>query len=166
MGALDDLKGTIDEEPVLRRWALATQRRNLASLEAGAGSGGATLAPNAPSTRRRKGHGRVGFHTGQMAAGLVAGGAVNLRVGGPEAIAEVFAGPGSTDLKINAFLKGKPAEERWRSERTPSGKRRAWKYRGPPVPARDFIGIDERDVDRAAEDLLSEVGKQWGFREG
>ena len=30
--------------------------------------------------------------------------------------------------------------------------RKAWKYQGPPVPGRDFFGVDERDVDAAGED--------------
>ena len=159
-----DLQKPIDEEPVMRRWAEATQRRNLESLQRAQGPGGEALAPNEPATAKRKGHDQVGFDSGEMAAGLTAPGAINLRFGGDEAVAEVFGGPGSTDKELNIFIKGKPAEERWQSAQAPSGKRKAWKYQGSPVPGRDFFGVDERDVDKAGEDLLDTVAKTWGFK--
>jgi hypothetical protein len=64
---------------------------------------------------------------------------------------------------VLTFLKGKPAEERWQSAETPSGARKAWKYKGNPVPGRDFIGADERDIEKAGEDALDTILKSWGF---
>ena len=78
--------------------------------------------------------------------------------------ATVFGGPGGTDDKLNMFLQGKPGETRWQSEKTKSGKRKAWRYQGDPVPGRDFFGIDERDLDAAAEHLVDDVVRCWGFR--
>lgn len=158
-----DLSKPIDEEPVLRRAAERLQRRNLESLVQAQGPGGEPIAPNTKGYARRKGHDRIGFLTGEMAAGLVASDGVNLTVGGDVAEAEVFAGPGGTDMKVNIFLAGKPGEERWQSAETRSGRRKAWRYEGPPVPPRDFIGIDERDVEAAGDDALETILNGWGF---
>ena len=164
MSGAADFAKPLDEEPVLRRWAEATQKRSLASLEAAQGPGGEPLAPDKAATVKAKGHDRVGFETGEMAAGLTDPGAVNLRVGGDVAEADVFGGPGATDAKLNMFLKGRPAETRWESAEMPSGKRKAWQYPGDPVPGRDFFGVDERDVEAAGGDALDSILETWGFR--
>lgn len=163
-GSLDDFRKPLNMEPFVRRWVAATQRRNLDSLSRAQGPGGPLLAGNKPYTVRRKKHGRVGFDTGEMAAGLLAPNAVNLKIGGASVEATVFAGPGGTDKKVNIFVKGQRAQPGWMSALTKSGKRKAWKTTRPPVPGRDFIGISEADVDAAAGDMLADVARQFGFR--
>lgn len=188
-GPLDDLRKPLNLEPGIRRAAQALQKRNVASLQAAQGPGGEPLARNRPYTEKRKRHGRVGFHTGEMAAGLLAPGAViELRIGDARAEAVVGAGPGNTDMKVNIFVRGQPERviektaRIWKKGSIASrqlkgraggseivqGPGGVWKWKRvvPAVPGRDFLGVDEADVDAAAEGFLSDFGAQWGFAEG
>lgn len=192
MSGLDDLRRPLDVEPAFRRWVAATQRRNLASLEARQGPGGAPLAKNKKYTIKKKGHDRVGFGaTLEMARGLVAADGFAMRVGGAVAEAEVYAG--QNVAKVNIFLKGQPERVIVKTARyrkrgkglrgnptrvdpllirefghefdAVTGNLKRWKRTVPPVPARDFIGVADSDLDAAAEDFAADVLRQWGFRQ-
>lgn len=170
MSGLADFKKDLQpvEEAVLTEWAKSAQRTNLASLRAAQGPGGASLAPNKTYTAKRKGHDRVGFgKTGQMAAGLTVEDAVDIRMGARSGKATVYAGAGSTDLKLNAFIKGQAdgsGRMVWVTETLPNGKQK--KYQRPMlrVPPRDFVGLAQADLDAAAENAAESVLRSWGFR--
>lgn len=66
--------------------------------------------------------------------------------------------------RANIFLRGQNQREGWTSERTASGKRRSYKVM-KGQPARDFVGLDERDADAAGETAISELARAWGFTE-
>lgn len=160
-----DFKKPIDEEPVMRRWAAATQRRNRESLHQARGPGGDKLEPNKPYTVKRKGHGRVGVRSGGMAGGLTAGdAAVNYRFGRKDSEAVVHGGPGATDRELNIFVEGTKSTVVEKKATTKRGKVKTWKKRVPAVPGRDFFGVDERDVERAGDDLLTTALRGFGFR--
>lgn len=156
------------ERAVLTEWAKAAQRTNLRSLQTAQGPGGAPLAPNKPYTAKRKGHERVGFgKTEQMAAGLLADNAVDIRMGSRSGRATVYAGAGATDFKLNVFIAGQREEAGrmvWVTETLPNGKQK--KYQRPMlrVPPRDFVGLSEADLDAAAENAAESVLRAWGFR--
>ena len=90
-------------------------------------------------------------------------GCVNIRANGS---IEVFGGPGSTDKKLNLFLRGRRAGgKRWVSEKLPSGKTARYEVAARDQPERDTFGIHEADVDDSAEDLHMTVANALGFRE-
>lgn len=169
MSGLADFKKELEpvERAVLTEWAKAAQRTNLASLRAARGPGGASLAPNKPYTAKRKGHDRVGEDSGQMLAGLLAGDGIDVDTSGRSGKAKVYGGPGSTDLKLNIFVKGQrdgSGQMIWVSELTQSGKLKKYQVPKRRVEGRDFFGVDQRDVDAAAEDALTSVLSAWGFK--
>ena len=157
----------IDVTGFLARTAARIQNRNLASLVAGQGPGGAPLAQlhqATIATKKRMGYpGIIGVRTGAMLAGLTDPGSVNVRSTRDGGSVEVFGGPGGTDKKINLFL-ADLSYLGWTSQATESGLRKAWRVvKGKP--ARDFFGVSEIDLDAAGEDLLTTVGLALGFHE-
>lgn len=175
-GGLEDFLKPLSVVEPMKRWAKATQERNVVSLTAGQGPGGPALAPLNKSTVRHKGHARPGIDTGAMVAAMTDPGCVDMTAdglsadvrGSPRAAAEDYSRVAlkrgaPPELKLAAFLTDRSYLS-WTSEKTKSGKRKAY-----PVmkgsPARDFIGIADEDIDRAADDALTTIAKTWGFRE-
>lgn len=163
MAGLDDFRKPIDPEPSMRLWIGLAQKRMLSSLIAAQGPGGEPLFRLADSTIRRKKHAQIGFDTGAMANALVSPTAFTLYIGAAGAAAEVYAGQGPTVETINRFLAPNRTYIGWMSERTKSGKRKAW-----PVlkghKKRDFVGLDARDQEAAEADLIERMLRGWGFK--
>lgn len=157
----------IDLTDFLARTAARIQNRNLASLVVTRqGPGGAPLEANRPYTIRRKKHSTLGVgKTGEMLAGLTDPGSVNVRSTRDGGSVEVFGGPGGTDKKLNMFVRGHGEETIGKRAKTKSGKVRTWKRTIPAVPARDFFGVSEIELDAAADDLTTTVALALGFHE-
>lgn len=165
-GSLDSFKADLEpiEFETLTNWARAAQRRNLESLRNAQGPGGAPLAPNKPYTAKRKGHERVGFDGGQMAAELLSDRGVDVDTSRGEA--KVYGGSGSTDFKLNVFVRGQRDGSGvmvWVTETLPSGKQKRYQRPMLRVPGRDFFGIAEADVDAVAEKATEDIFRAWGF---
>ena len=165
MTTADDFRQPIDEEPVLRKWAEEAMRRNYENLAAGNFDGGPELAHNKAYTIRRKGFDKPGFgKTGEMSIAIVNEGNVTLWVGGESARAEVAAGPGATDKKLNLFIRGQVQPKRVVVLTNKKGEPRKREEREVRVPGRDFMQVDGRELDNAGDDALEAVLRAWGFR--
>ena len=164
-GAGDDFRKPLDEEPVLRRWADAAMRRNYQNLVDGNFDGGPELAHNQKYTVRRKGFDKPGFgKTGEMSINLVNVGNVTMWVGGEAARAEVAAGPGATDMKINLFVRGQVQPKRAVILTGKKGQPRKREEREVRVPARDFLQVDQRELDDSGGEAVDAVLRAWGFK--
>lgn len=164
-GGLSDLTRPLlqAKNGVLQSWAQASQARLAGSLAQGQAVGGAALAPNEPKYARRKGGRPVGVKTGAMLQGMLAAGLTGWNASAEPGTAEVLAAEGPNIPKLNIFVKGQGSRMGWVSERLPSGKIKKYQ-RAKGQPARDFVGVDERDVDAAGETAMAAVLDAWGFR--
>lgn len=181
MAGLEDLLKPIDLAPVMRRWAGATKSRLVEALLAGREAGtGVPLARNSQTTQKIKGHGQVGIHRERL-LNAVRTGFLELDSDGAGATVHAFAATGKEIVAFRAFLKGAPVNilkkrrggKKIAPGQTPRGAFNTSVERGAdgkiytrrlsPVPARDFVGVDARDVDAAAKDLLETALKGWGF---
>lgn len=183
----DDFREPYDPEPAARALAEAVMRRNQKSLEQRHGPAGPELAGNKKYTVRRKGHDKVGFgRTLEMYRKLFDPRNVNMTIRSDSVAITIFAGPGSTDLKLNTFVEGQPerviektaklrkrgtVQSRQLEGRTgevatvsSSGGVKKWKRKVPAVEGRDFVGLDQADIDAAASELLEGRAHAWGFR--
>lgn len=165
-GGLEDFTRPLlqAKNATLQSWAQAAQARLAGSLAQGQAVGGAPLAPNEPKYARSKGGRPPGVKTGAMLQGLLAPDRISWNAAEEPGTARVEPAVGKEVGKLNVFLRGHGQQEGWRSERTANGKRKAWKVM-KGQPARDFVGVDERDAEAAGETAISEVARVWGFEE-
>lgn len=181
---LATLRNPIDVQPVMRRWIGATRSRLVAAILAGQEAGtGVALKANSRTTQRIKGHGQVGYFRGRMIEAVKRGGAeITLVNAGATATVRAFAASGSELIAFRAFLKGAPTnilKKRRGGKRVAPGQAprgafntsverggdgKIYTRRLSPVPPRDFVGVDERDVEAAAKDLVETALRGWGFR--
>jgi hypothetical protein len=163
---LDGLRAPVSSAEALANWAAASQNRNVISLVGGGGPGGEPMVPNRLYTQRRKQGRPVGIDTGEMLQGLTAPGGVNIKATLDGGEATVFAGPGSTDMKVNLFIRGHPEEVIGKSAKMKNGHEKKWRRNIPAVPGRNFIGVSQEDVDAAAKFASESMLRQLGFRQG
>lgn len=182
MAGVEDLRKPIDLMPVMRRWVGATKSRLVEALLAGREAGtGAPLAADSATTQRIKGHGQVGRHRERLLSAVRTGFA-EIDADGSGATVHAFAATGKEIVAFRSFLKGAPVNilkkrkggKKVAPGQTPRGAfntsvevgagGKIYTRRLSPVPARDFVGVDARDVDAAAKDLMETALKGWGFR--
>lgn len=181
MAGLEDLLEPIDLAPVMRRWAGATKSRLVAALLEGREAGtGRALAGDSATTQRIKGHGQVGIHHERL-INAVRTGFLEIDRDGSSASVHAFAATGKEIVAFRSFLAGAPTnvlKRKYRGKRLAPGSPvrqvfnrqvgrtatgETYSRTLAPVPARDFVGVDERDVDAAGEDLLDAALRGWGF---
>lgn len=146
----------------MERWAALAMKRNVLSLRRGRGPGGRALAPLKDYTIRRKGHAVAGIDKGVMVRQLENPTNVERR---EPTLYVVYATPatGRDVVKMNAFLKGQKSRVRTYTV-TSGGRTRTRVKRIPRVRARDFIGLDPRDIDEACGVVLTGMFREAGFR--
>lgn len=169
MPAVDLARLELDPKPTMDKWADLVQLRLETALRAGRAVDGSALAPNAKgyaASKRKKGK-PVGFLTGRLLGNVIHPGNVGGRIGGDlSATYRVFVGSsGRDDAKLNAFLKGQKQTTFTKRYTNAKGRVVTEKRSVPrPVPARDFVGLHEDDLDEAAGFMLENVWRQAGFR--
>lgn len=182
MAGLSDFRKDLQpvEKAVMLDWVGRTQRRLHLALSRGFAVGGGQLAANAVTTAKIKGHWRPGTHRAKLLAAVEEGHAkINLGGRGATAAVHGFAASGAKVGTI--FIKGvtknllrKRRGKKMAPGAEPVNRFNRFHVKGAdgewytrivaPVPARDFVGIAEADVDAVAEKAMTDVLHAWGFR--
>lgn len=145
-------------------WARLAHVRLANSLRRGIAADGAPLAGNRPSTVARKGHGTPGNDTGKLLTAVTAGTTDSPQ---PHTRLVYAVRPENTKeaVKLAIMLKGRKAAIVTKPRRSKKGRSSTQTRSVPAMAPRDFVGLHERDLERAAETMLTRIWEELGFTE-